>query len=704
MQFDRPRDIFGVNVFDRRAMKDRLPQEVYNNLIAAMEGGQKLDPNVADMVAAAMKEWAITKGATHWTHWFQPRTEQTAEKHLSFLSSDETGHPLESFKGKQLIQSEPDASSFPSGGIRSTFEARGYSAWDPSSPAFLIMSKKGGTLCIPSVFISYDGTPLDLKTPLLKALEAVESRALKLLKLFGNRGVRSAHATVGAEQEYFLVDAPLARKRPDLQFCGRTIFGCPPPKGQQMEDHYFGSIPPRVLSYMEDVERDLYRLGVVIDTRHNEVAPCQFEFAPQLAEANQACDQNQLIMETMRQMARRHDFALLLHEKPFSGLNGSGKHINFSLRDSEGRNLLMPSTNQKKNVQFLTFLSAFLLGFSRYNSLLRAAVASPGNMHRLGGNEAPPAILSVFLGSTLSSLLDGFANGTNGVMPEQAMIDLGLNKLPAILCDNSDRNRTSPVAFTGNKFEFRAPGAPQSIAGPLTMIMAVWAWGIEEMTRLIEARVSAGAADVNDVAIEVIAHAAKESAPIRFEGNCYSEEWCMEAERRGLTIAKTTQEALALYLRPENKELLSGLNILSEREIDAYYEIRMEQFVKTVDIEVGILKSMIVEGILPALSRQMILEGQSLSFVPDGAGEKETLSRCIGKLASLKAGLIEKCTRLDELHARASEGDTDENAMLLTTEGLPLLDSTRALCNAAESLIARDLWPYPTYRDLFQIS
>ena len=455
---------------------------------------------------------------------------------------------------------------------------------------------------------------------------------------------------------------------------------------------------------MEDVERDLYRLGVVIDTRHNEVAPCQFEFAPQLAEANQACDQNQLIMETMRQMARRHDFALLLHEKPFSGLNGSGKHINFSLRDSEGRNLLMPSTNQKKNVQFLTFLSAFLLGFSRYNSLLRAAVASPGNMHRLGGNEAPPAILSVFLGSTLSSLLDGFANGTNGVMPEQAMIDLGLNKLPAILCDNSDRNRTSPVAFTGNKFEFRAPGAPQSIAGPLTMIMAVWAWGIEEMTRLIEARVSAGAADVNDVAIEVIAHAAKESAPIRFEGNCYSEEWCMEAERRGLTIAKTTQEALALYLRPENKELLSGLNILSEREIDAYYEIRMEQFVKTVDIEVGILKSMIVEGILPALSRQMILEGQSLSFVPDGVGEKETLSRCIGKLASLKAGLIEKCTRLDELHARASEGDTDENAMLLTTEGLPLLDSTRALCNAAESLIARDLWPYPTYRDLFQIS
>ena len=317
-------------------------------------------------------------------------------------------------------------------------------------------------------------------------------------------------------------------------------------------------------------------------------------------------------------------------------------------------------------------------------------------MHRLGGNEAPPAILSVFLGSTLSSLLDGFANGTNGVMPEQAMIDLGLNKLPAILCDNSDRNRTSPVAFTGNKFEFRAPGAPQSIAGPLTMILAVWAWGIEEMTRLIEARVSAGAADVNDVA--------KESAPIRFEGNCYSEEWCREAERRGLTIARTTQEALALYLRPENKELLSSLNILSEREIDAYYEIRMEQFVKTVDIEVGILKSMIVEGILPALSRQMILEGQSLSFVPDDAGEKETLSRCIGKLASLKAGLVEKCARLDELHVRASEGNTDENAMLLTTEGLPLLDSTRALCNAAESLVARDLWPYPTYRDLFQIS
>jgi glutamine synthetase len=704
MQFDRPRDIFGVNVFDRRAMKDRLPQEVYNNLLAAMDGGQKLDPNVADMVAASMKEWAISKGATHWTHWFQPRTELTAEKHLSFISSDETGHPIESFKGKQLIQSEPDASSFPSGGIRSTFEARGYSAWDPSSPAFLIMSKKGGTLCIPSVFISYDGTPLDLKTPLLKALEAVESRALKLLKLFGNRGVRWAHVTVGAEQEYFLVDAPLAKKRPDLQFCGRTIFGCPPPKGQQMEDHYFGSIPPRVLSYMEDVERDLYRLGVVIDTRHNEVAPCQFEFAPQLAEANQACDQNQLIMETMRKMARRHDFALLLHEKPFAGLNGSGKHINFSIRDSEGRNLLMPSTNQKKNVQFLTFLSAFLLGFARYGSLLRAAIASPGNMHRLGGNEAPPAILSVFLGSTLSSLLDGFGNGSDGTMPEQAIIDLGLNKLPSILCDNSDRNRTSPIAFTGNKFEFRAPGAPQSIAGPLTMIMAIWAWGIDEVSRMIEARMSAGTGDINDIAMEVIARAAQESKPVRFEGNCYSEEWQREAQRRGLTIAKTTVEALDLYLCPENKELLSNLNILSEREIDAYYEIRMEQYVKTIDIEIGILKSMIWEGILPALSRQMILEGESLSFVPDETAERTTLSAYVGRLASLKTGLMTMSDKLDALHINAGHGEMNGRAQLLTDEGLPLLDSVRALCNAAESLVARDIWPYPTYRDLFQIS
>ena len=703
MQFDRPRDIFGVNVFDRRAMKDRLPQEVYNNLLAAMDGGQKLDPNVADMVAASMKEWAISKGATHWTHWFQPRTELTAEKHLSFISSDETGHPIESFKRKQLIQCEPDASSFPSGGIRSTFEARGYSAWDPSSPAFLIMSKKGGTLCIPSVFISYDGTPLDLKTPLLKALEAVESRALRLLKLFGNRGVRWAHVTVGAEQEYFLVDTPLAKKRPDLQFCGRTIFGCPPPKGQQMEDHYLGSIPPRVLSYMEDVERDLYRLGVVIDTRHNEAAPCQFEFAPQLAEANPACDQNQLIMETMRKMARRHDFTLLLHEKPFAGLNGSGKHINFSIRDSEGRNLLMPSTNQKKNVQFLTFLSAFLLGFARYGNLLRASIASPGNMHRLGGNEAPPAILSVFLGSTLSSLLDGFGNGSGGTMPEEATLDLGLNKLPSILCDNSDRNRTAPIAFTGNKFEFRAPGAPQSIAGPLTMIMAIWAWGIDEVTRMIEARMSAGAGDINDIAMEAIARAAQESKPIRFEGNCYSEEWQREAQRRGLSIAKTTVEALDLYLRPENKELLSNLNILSEREIDAYYEIRMEQYVKTIDIEIGILKSMIWEGILPALSRQMILEGESLSFVPDETAERTTLSAYVGRLASLKTGLMTMSDKLDALHVKAGHGGMNERAQLLTDEGLPLLDSVRALCNAAESLVARDIWPYPTYRDLFQI-
>lgn len=566
MAYDKPRDIFGMYVFDRRAMRERLPRDVYDALIASIEGGQKLDASIADMVAAAMKEWALSKGATHYTHWFHPRTELTAEKHMAFLTADENGLPMESFKGKELVQSEPDASSFPSGGIRSTFEARGYSAWDPTSPAFIVTSRKGGTLCIPSVFISYDGTPLDLKTPLMKSLDAVESRALRLLKLFGNRGVRWAKVTVGAEQEFFLVDGAGARKRPDLQFCGRTIIGCQPPKGQQMEDHYFGAIPPRVLAYMEDVERDLYRLGVVITTRHNEVAPCQFEFAPQFAEANLACDQNQLIMETMRKMARRHDLMLLLHEKPFASLNGSGKHINFSIQDSEGKNVLKPSSNQRKNIQFLTFLSALLLGLSKYSPLLRASIASPGNMHRLGGNEAPPAIMSVYLGDTLSAILERIEQGLPESFPGKSLIDLGLTRLPEVSVDNTDRNRTAPLAFTGNKFEFRAPGASQSIAGPLTMILSIWAWGLDQICSMIESRLGGG--DVVDAALEAIRYAAQESKNVRFEGNAYSQEWHDEAKRRGLTIANSTPEALALYLVPEHRQLLSDLHVMTDRETD----------------------------------------------------------------------------------------------------------------------------------------
>ncbi len=566
-----------------------------------------------------------------------------------------------------------------------------------------MMSKKGGTLCIPSVFISYDGTPLDLKTPLLKAVDAVETRAMRILKLFGNRGLKWAHVTVGAEQEYFLIDNAVAKDRLDLRYCGRTILGCPPPKGQQMEDHYFGSIPSRVLAFMEDVERDLYRLGVVITTRHNEVAPCQFEFAPQFADANLACDQNQQIMDVMRKMAKRHDFALLLHEKPFAGLNGSGKHVNFSIMDSEGRNLLKPSTNHRKNIQFLTFLSALLLGFGKYYGLIRASIASPGNMHRLGGNEAPPAIMSAYLGSAITGILEAVEKGLPNDLPAQALIDLGMNKLPSIMADNSDRNRTAPLAFTGNKFEFRAPGAPQSIAGPLTMLLAAWAWGMDKVADMIEAKGSD--VDVLEAALDAIKYAAAESRAIRFEGNAYSAEWQQEAKKRGLKIANSTQEALALYLVPEHRELLASLGIMSEREVVAYYEVRLEQYIKTVSIEMGIMRAMLWEGILPAISRQILLEQGALSSLPEEMIKESVLwKKSVANLVSIKNGLIAASEKLDAMLAKIHELEIDEQSRMISEEALPLYVHIRSLSDRAETLIAKDIWPYPTYTRLLNIS
>jgi glutamine synthetase len=703
MEYKRPREIFGVNVFSKRVMKERLPKDAFEKLELSVREGQQLDPSIADMVATAMKEWAVSNGATHYTHWFQPKTDITAEKHMAFLCSDENGFPLESFKGSELVQSEPDASSFPSGGIRSTFEARGYTAWDPSSPAFIVHSKKGGTLCIPSVFIAYDGTPLDLKTPLLKGLEVIENSSMRLLKLFGNRGVKWTNVTLGPEQEYFLVDQKLASKRPDLQFCGRTIIGSAPPKGQQMEDHYFGSIHPRVLSFMEDVERDLYRFGMALTTRHNEVAPCQFECAPQASEANLGCDQNQLLMETLRKMARRHKMALLLHEKPFAGLNGSGKHVNFSLVDSEGRNLLKPSGSYRKNVQFLTFLSALLLGLSKHIDLLRATIASPGNMHRLGGNEAPPAIMSVFLGRELENILQKIEEGLPEDLPVKNSLDLGLKRLPSIILDNTDRNRTAPLAFTGNKFEFRAPGAPQSPAGPLTVLVAIWAWGIEKIAEKIESRLNE--VGIIDAALDAIKYAAKESKNIRYEGNCYSDEWVEEAERRGLTIANTTPEALELFLIPEHRELFSGLGIMTDREITAYYDIRLEQYVNTLDIEMSVLSSMIWEGVLPAISRQMLLEKDSLAALEGLSLEgRDQWSTQIKTLGNLKCDLMETITRLADIRESVQNADTEEKARVYTEKALPVFEEARSLADRSEQYIAHDLWPYPKYRELLQIS
>lgn len=700
---ERPTSYFGRHVFNEKAMRERLPQDVFEQLTSAINGGQqKLDSRIADVVAAAMKEWAISLGATHYAHWFHPRTELTAEKHMAFLSVDERGIPLEAFTGGELIQSEPDASSLPSGGTRSTFEARGYTAWDPTSPAFIIPTENGGTLCIPSVFLSWDGTPLDMKTPLLKAITAIEERAMRMLRLFGNRGIRWVKVTVGAEQEFFLIDEELARRRPDLVLCGRTVIGCLPPKGQQLEDHYFGAIHPRVLAYMEETEQELHKLGIAIKTRHDEVAPCQFEFAPQFTEANLATDQNQITMSAMKRIARRHGLRLLLHEKPFAVINGSGKHTNFSLMDSDGHNLLEPSTSQRRNVQFLAFLGALLLGVSKYSSLLRASVASPGNMYRLGGNEAPPAIMSVYLGSALTDVLNRLEEGFPDEIPTKGLMDLGLNKLPSIKKENSDRNRTAPLAFTGNKFEFRATGASQSIAGPLTMLLTIWAWGIEEVINRIESRLRN--TDIADATLDVLRDVAKESMAIRFEGNCYDPEWHEEARRRGLPIANTTPEALSYYLIPENRDLLSGLNVMTDREITAYYETRLEQYVKTVDVEMAVMDDMIRHGILPSISRQVIQEGSALekaaSLLDDGL---ETWKGHMKTLCGIKEALLQKLEELNNFRKKVKMEELEESASFITEEGLKLMNEIRSLSDAAESWIADDLQPFPPYRDLLVI-
>jgi len=603
------------------------------------------------------------------------------------------------------MQSEPDASSFPSGGTRSTFEARGYSAWDPTSPAFIIKSPKGGTLCIPSVFLAYDGTPLDLKTYLLRSVEAVESRALKMLKLFGNRGVRYVRATVGGEQEFFLLDRPRAQKRTDIRFCGRTLLGSPPPKDQKMEDHYFGSIPTRVLAYMEDVQRDLARLGVGLATRHNEVARCQFEFAPNFAEANLACDQNQLIMETMRKMARQHELRLLFHEKPFMDMNGSGKHVNFSLQDSEGRNLLKPSSNQRKNIIFLSFLSSFVLGVAEYSGLLQASVSTPGNMYRLGGHEAPPSIISVYLGGAIDKIIREIEDGNCGSdMPAKNTVDLGLSKLPEIIAFDSDRNRTSPVAFTGNKFEFRAPGASQAIALPVTAIFSVWAAGLEKFISIFEERINKGE-DAIEAALCTIREVSVMSRKIRFEGDAYSAEWHAEAERRGIVKAKTIPEGIDLFMEPKTLTMLEELGIFKKKEMESFYVIRMESFVKSIEIEMSVLRDMIWEGILPAISKQILLESSSFSSVCDcGLEGADAWKKHIAKLAKAKIDLMEKTKELVEMKERMSKLSLREHADALVNEAVPLMAEIRKIADSVEVYMSAENMAYPNYRSLLSLS
>src|SRR5258705_3476237 len=596
---------FGINILGVRQLRDKLPREVFASLAGSIRHGKKLDRAIAPVVAQVIKEWAISRAVTHFTHWFQPQTGLTAEKHDAFFAFDDDRQPMESFTGDQLIQSEPDASSFPSGGLRATWEARGYTAWNPASPVFIVESKGARTLCMSSVFIGYNGEALDEMTPLLRSSDALSSKAIELLELLGDKGVQRVYTTLGPEQEYFLIDRSHFALRPDLVMAGRTLVGAPPPRGQQLEDHYFGGIPERIQACIAEAEHELYKLGVPIVTRHNEVAPSQFEMAPMFEETDIAVDHNQMAMAVLRRVALRHGLQALLNEKPFAGINGSGKHCNWSLAiaadnpELDGFNLLKPGKTPHQNIRFLLFLAAVVRIVHQHAGVLRAGIASSGNEHRLPANEAPPAIISVFMGASLTAMIESIARGKTSANAAQAMIKLGVAKLPEVEKDNTDRNRTSPFAFTGNKFEFRAVGSSASIAFPIVLLNAAVAEALDEITEAVRSQLKRGKS-VDDVVLSVVGPIFKETAPIRFEGNNYSEEWVKEAGKRGLPNLRRSPEALEQLLSRQSRTLLNKLGILTKAELESRYHVRLERYVKDMLIEMHTLKEMIDTLVLPA--------------------------------------------------------------------------------------------------------
>ncbi len=684
--------VFGSNTFDTTAMKQKLPKPIFQSLQETIKRGTKLDPSIANEVAHAVKEWALEKGASHFCHWFQPQTGLTAEKHDAFLTFDDEGVPMERFSGGQLIQSEPDASSFPSGGMRTTFEARGYTAWDPSSPIFIMDGPNGKTLCIPSVFISYHGDALDNKTPLLRSMEILSERALAILRLFGDTASVRVVPTMGPEQEYFLIDKAFYALRPDLVAAGRTLIGAKPPKGQELEDHYFGSIKDRILAFMQESENELYKLGIPIKTRHNEVAPSQYETAPIFEEANVASDHNQMVMETMNRVARRHNLALLLHEKPFAGINGSGKHCNWSMMDSEERNLLEPGATPERNLQFLVFLVAVLKGVHRRAGLLRAAIASSGNDHRLGANEAPPAIISVFLGDQLTRVLDGIEKGEAAGAGGMERIALGIRRLPEVARDQTDRNRTSPFAFTGNKFEFRAVSSASSISIPVAMLNVAVAEALGEFEDALKARMAKGAS-LQDAALEVVRETVVATKAVRFEGNNYAPEWVEEARRRGLPNLRTTPEALAELVRPEAREFLAKAKVFSDTESEARYHVRMERYIKDLEIEVEALKSIVSTHVLPAAYRQHALLA--------GAGQSKAIGAALDRVGLAIEDLTARTADLQAAADRASaEGGLDKKARMYAEQVVPAMAAVRDVADRIEELVADDFWTLPKYREM----
>jgi glutamine synthetase len=701
-------EYFGINTFGARQMRARLPKEVYAKLVGAIRQGKKLDAEIAPTVAQVIKEWAISRGVTHFTHWFQPQTGLTAEKHDAFLSFDDKQQPMESFSGAQLIQSEPDASSFPSGGLRATWEARGYTAWNPASPVFIVESGNTRTLCIPSVFIGYNGEALDEMTPLLRSSDALSEKAIEMLELLGEKNVLRVYTTLGPEQEYFLIDRNHFALRPDLVMAGRTLVGAPPPRGQQLEDHYFGGIPERVQACIAEVEHELYKLGVPIVTRHNEVAPSQFEMAPMFEETDLSVDHNQLVMSVLRRVALRHGLQALLHEKPFAGINGSGKHCNWSMAITsddtglDGTNLLKPGKTPHQNVRFLVFLAAVLKGVHKHAGLLRAGIGTSGNEHRLGANEAPPAIISVFMGQMLTRVIEDIAAGkTSPQNAQQAMIKLGVAKLPEVEKDNTDRNRTSPFAFTGAKFEFRAVGASQSIAFPVMLLNATVAEALGELITALKAALKR-TKSVDDAVLEVVRQAFKETGAVRFEGNNYSDDWVVEAGKRKLLNLRRTPEALAQLLVKDSRAVLTKLGILSTPEIESRFHIRLERYVKDMLIEMHTLEEIIDTMILPASFSYLASLTRSAADAK-AAGMKtlpqldaaNAISELIQQLQTRRAALGKVSAKAERMH-----DELEGQAKLLTADGADRMADVRESSDALELVVSDDVWPLPKYREM----
>ena len=696
-------EIYGSLVFNDKIMREKLPKDMYKALKKTIENGTHLELDVANSVAVAMKEWALEHGATHYTHWFQPMTNFTAEKHDSFISPTGDGQVIMEFSGKELVKGEPDASSFPSGGLRATFEARGYTAWDPTSPAFI----KDRTLYIPTAFCSYTGEALDKKTPLLRSMDTLNKEAVKILRLLGNTEVKHIDTTVGPEQEYFLVDKDLYNKRKDLIFCGRTLIGAPAPKGQEMEDHYFGTLKPRVSAYMHDLDEELWKLGIPAKTKHNEVAPAQHELAPVFDTTNVAVDHNQLTMEIMKKVAAKHNMVCLLHEKPFEGINGSGKHNNWSMSTDTGVNLLDPGKTPAENTQFLVFLVAVIKAVDDYADLLRISVASAGNDHRLGANEAPPAVVSIFLGDELTEVLKAIENDEFFVGHGAVQMDIGAKVLPHFVKDNTDRNRTSPFAFTGNKFEFRMLGSSSSVANPNIILNTAVA---EVLSQFYEELKDVPSDGMESAVHELLKKTIKEHKRIIFNGNGYTDEWIEEAEKRGLYNLVSTPDALPHFTDEKNEKLLTSHHIFTHAELHSRYEIKLENYVKTLHIEAGTMVEIIQKDLLPAVTTYMEKLAQTAalkkSVVPDISVSAE--AALLTRLTELSETMVKDLERLKEDTAMA-EYEVDKNllksAKLYQSVVLTDMEKVRVSADAAEALIPDSILPYPTYgKLLFSIS